>query len=153
MPPPTERESSGQSKEKRPGPQQLSAYRVVAKILSYDDVRMSGLRLPEEGLVLPPALTSPFRRPSSRIFDADSEAAPTIIAVCPGPSPNPSIEFIPEGLEKLGLCQDGTDMSWVDIDGTMSNNNSGERLTLLGRAIVELVWCGCICVMDVEEAL
>lgn len=127
----------------------LTAFRVVAKVLSYDDVRTSGLRLPNEGIEISPVM------PNSPLPDKHFNVPPKlsnfgdtmVIAICP--SPESTIEFVPEGLDKLGLCYRPGDLPISSI----AEPTESERLSPVGRAIVEMAWVGCLSVMGLASTL
>jgi hypothetical protein len=127
----------------------LTAFRVVAKVLSYEDVRTSGLRLPNEGIEISPI------PPNSPVPDSTFNVPPTpsnfgdtmVIAICP--SPESTIEFVPEGLDKLGLCYRPGDLPISSI----AEPTESERLSPVGRAIVEMAWVGCLSVMGLASTL
>jgi hypothetical protein len=128
----------------------LTAFRVVAKVLSYNDVRTSGLRLPNEGIEISQSIL-----PSSPAHDASFAVPPVlstfgdtmVIAICP--SPESTIEFVPEGLDKLGLCYRPGDLPISSI----AEPTESERLSPVGRAIVEMAWVGCLSVMGLASTL
>jgi len=127
----------------------LTAFRVVAKVLSYDDVRTSGLRLPNEGIEISPILpSSPLPESTFNVPPVLSNFGDTmVIAICP--SPESTIEFVPEGLDKLGLCYRPGDLPISSI----AEPTESERLSPVGKAIVEMAWVGCLSVMGLASTL
>jgi len=128
----------------------LTAFRVVAKVLSYDDVRTSGLRLPNEGIEISPVVPSTPQVPEAAfnvppVFSTFGDKV--VIAICP--SPESTIEFVPEGLDKLGLCYRPGDLPISNI----ADPTESERLSPVGRAIVEMAWVGCLSVMGLATTL
>jgi len=129
----------------------LTSFRAVAKVLSYDDVRMSGLRLPNEGIEISPSI-SPNSPAPDGVFPSLAPVMSTfgdrmVIAICP--SPESAIEFVPEGLDKLGLCYRPGELPISSI----ADPAETERLIPIGRAIVEMAWVGCLCVMGLASTL
>lgn len=128
----------------------LTAFRVVAKVLSYDDVKTSGLRLPNEGIEISPSIlpNSPGPDGSFKVPPILSNFGDTmVIAVCQ--SPESAIEFVPEGLDKLGLCYRPGSLPISSMAGPAET----ERLSPVGRAIVEMAWVGCLSVMGLASTL
>jgi hypothetical protein len=72
------------------------------------------------------------------------------IGACPDRSG--TIEFVPEGLEKLGLCvphtrpliQLHTYLSMQTADPIDDNKVVPQPLTTIGRAAIKVVWLGCM---------
>ncbi|QRV79407.1 hypothetical protein RhiJN_07422 [Ceratobasidium sp. AG-Ba] len=111
-----------------------TAFHVVARILTATELCASGLRHP--GTFVQPDMSASTHRPRS---DAGSRAFPTVIAMCNGTGT--SVEFVPEGLDRLELCQPSYE--W---------QNEAERfpgLTPVGVEVVEMVWAGCVAVLGI----
>jgi hypothetical protein len=111
-----------------PGP-----FFAAGRLLTYENVRSSGVRLPEKGLsvngpIAEAAMAVPVPSPPS------SSDSFEVIAFCQGKGTG--VSLIHEGLVKLGL-----------VDPQDDDENA--RLSEVGRAIVEMVWCGCISLMSI----
>ena len=129
----------------------LSNFRVNARLVEYDDLRGTGVRLPSDGL----AITAPAWEAVS--YNATAAAAlgvvqmsETVICVCS--SREKGFQMQPEGLIKLGLCLQeeavpppvtlhhvphSLEFEQVDVEAF---------LTPIGRAAVEMVWLGCLAI-------
>jgi hypothetical protein len=139
---------SASERDKHQGEHFIS-FRAVAKVLSYDDAWISGLRLPNQGIEILPSSPAPCGVfPSlAPVRSTFSESDTTVIAIFP--SPESAIEFIPEGLEKLGLCYGPGEV----LVNSITNPVESERLNPIGRAVVEMAWVGCLCVMGLVSTL
>ena len=119
------------------------SFRVVARLLGYDDVRSSGVRLPEKGLaVTGPLAEAAMAVPSNPPPGAHPQHYSAVIAQCDGSEKTDGVELVQEGLETLGLM-DPTAPRTFDVNG----DPTSVRLSAVGRAIVEMVWCGCVSLM------
>lgn len=112
-----------------PGP-----FFAAGRLLTYDNVRSSGVRLPEKGLsvsgpIAEAAMAVPVPSPPTSSSDGFE-----VIAFCQGKGTG--VSLIHEGLVKLGL-----------VDPQDDDENA--KLSEVGRAIVEMVWCGCISLMSI----
>jgi hypothetical protein len=96
----------------------LRSFRVVAQRLSDTELAHSGLRHP--------LAAQAHASASSAGATSHSSASCTVIAMC---EEGACVEFIPEGLESLGLCDD-------------------EQLTVVGKEVVEIAWAGSLALMD-----
>ena len=112
-----------------PGP-----FFAAGRLLTYENVRSSGMRLPEQGLsVNGPIAEAAMAVPIPTPLTASSDGF-EVIAFCQGKGTG--VSLIHEGLVKLGL---------VDPH----DNDENAKLSEVGRAIVEMVWCGCISLMSI----
>ncbi|TFK53645.1 hypothetical protein OE88DRAFT_1655858 [Heliocybe sulcata] len=113
----------------------LESFRVCSRLLGYDDLRGSGIRLPTDGL----AVTGPLSDAIGSIpHPSVREAYPQsmIIAMCE--RRDEGVQFLPDGLEKLGLCTPPARRDSIpDLD-------PDPQLTPVGRAAVEMAWLGCM---------
>ena len=94
----------------------------------------SGLRHPST--LAQTDMSSTAHRPNSM---AGSQSFPTVIAMYNGAGT--SVEFVPEGLDRLGLCQPSYE--W------QSESERFPGLTPVGVDIVEMVWAGCVAVLGI----
>ncbi|KAJ1304756.1 hypothetical protein OPQ81_005894 [Rhizoctonia solani] len=74
-----------------------TAFHVVARVLTASELCATGLRHPS---TLPASLSS--TRIPENDHDRKRRAFPSVIAMCNGTGT--SVEFVPEGLDRLGLC-------------------------------------------------
>jgi hypothetical protein len=133
----------------------LSTFRVDARLVGYNDLRGSGIRLPSDGL----AITAPAWEAVSYNDEAAREVmqmSETVICVCS--SREKGFHFQPEGLTKLGLCsQDEVAPSPhpppVNLGPQFpphlyeyEQSEVEPFLTPIGRAAVEMVWLGCLAI-------
>jgi len=116
-------------------------YHVNARFVSYGALRGSGVRLPVEGVAVTGTLRDAFR--SMPDGTAMHEKLPRVIGIFSGR--DRGIEFLPDGLEELGLME----KSRPDFNShiTLGGNESGRGMTQLnpiGQAVAEIVWAGCL---------
>ncbi|EPQ57005.1 hypothetical protein GLOTRDRAFT_110385 [Gloeophyllum trabeum ATCC 11539] len=113
----------------------LESFRVCSRLLGYDDLRGSGVRLPTDGL----AVTGPLAEAINSIPHPTVRAEyqqPMVIAMCE--RREDGVQFMPDGLEKLGLCTPAARRDSIpDLD-------PDPQLTAVGRAAVEMAWLGCM---------
>jgi len=116
----------------------LSSFRVSARLIAYDELSGCGVRLPSTGL----SVTGPVREamhyaPPQSIHAQHHDDS--VVATCMGREQG--IQFIPEGLFKLGLTFPTSEMEpqvVVDLEVGLT------RLSPIGRAAVEMIWLGCM---------
>ncbi|THH14959.1 hypothetical protein EW146_g5439 [Bondarzewia mesenterica] len=134
----------------------LSSFRVIARLVAYADLRGSGVRLPSRGLSVAGDMTLAVQGiPSANLRDVHQDDF--VIAVCL--KREKGIDFVPEGLEKLGLCEPRVQPTFYGgalgtADPAMqvrdpdpdweAMNAEPQALTAIGRAAVEMVWLGCM---------
>lgn len=138
----TSQTSSDSNQDTEPIPICLTSFRVIARVVRYDDLRHTGVRVPSVGLAISgPAwealndfdLTFPSGCQDRRLTDA-------VICHCRGR--HRGFLFDPEGLTRLGLCTKETSEATSDADDPMSNFS----LTTIGKAAAEMIWLGCLAV-------
>ncbi|KAF8757104.1 hypothetical protein RHS01_03713 [Rhizoctonia solani] len=111
-----------------------TAFHVVARVLTASELVATGLRHPS---TLPPSsLASSSSRSAA---DRKRRAFPSVIAMCNGTGT--SVEFVPEGLDRLGLCTPSYE--W------QSEAERFPGLTPVGVEVVEMVWAGCVAVLGI----
>ncbi|KIM83183.1 hypothetical protein PILCRDRAFT_88087 [Piloderma croceum F 1598] len=117
----------------------LTSFRVSARLIGYDELRGSGVRLPSTGL----SVTGPvweaveYAPPSGiRAHHYDDSVA---VAQCMGRGSG--ILFVPEGLFKLGLTIPTCD---TQPEVAMDLEVSSMALSPIGRSAVEMIWLGCM---------
>ncbi|KAJ8521818.1 hypothetical protein ONZ45_g1527 [Pleurotus djamor] len=121
----------------------LSAFHVSARLVGYDELRTSGMRVPDEGLSVTGPMSEAMRTmPSSNLRDQNQ--LDFLIAMCH--SRDAGMEFIQEGLIKMGLClvTPQSRQSSVPPDETEEPEEPDVVLSPIGRAVVEMAWVGCM---------
>ncbi|RXW25638.1 hypothetical protein EST38_g285 [Candolleomyces aberdarensis] len=127
----------------------LDKFHFCARIVTYTDIQGSGIRSPDVGLsVLGPLSEACETMPTKAYVDTFQ-----VIGLCT--SRERGIEFVPEGLEKLGLARRVADptATIVDKDSAKRFSITGVEepddtldtmlvLTPIGRAVVEMAWLG-----------
>ncbi|KAG9031940.1 hypothetical protein FRB95_002076 [Tulasnella sp. JGI-2019a] len=166
------RRNSGSGHPTTSKPSGIRSFRVVARILTAAELRDSGLS-PPRNIVDPKRMQQQstayyhsslnYQRMDRRLSTSSILGDPTppafsaVIAVCH--DRRKGVEFVPEGLDSLGLCGDGTVMG--------SNGNVEklpplfppahmvpvlERLTpplnAVGKQVVEMIWSGCLALTE-----
>lgn len=134
----------------------ITHFRVNARLVGYDDLRGSGIRLPSDGL----AVTAPaWEAVSYNNVDAARsvmQMSETTICVCS--SREKGFQFQPEGLTKLGLCshEEVVAPPLLPLQPHMYEYEQGGEvepyLTPIGRAAVEMVWLGCLAITSFGPA-
>jgi len=122
----------------------LQSFRICARLVSYFDMRETGVRLPDYGLSITGSMTEATRHlppPSIREMSLDD----IVIGVCH--TRDTGMEFVPEGLLKLGLCMP---LPMDETNRLLREEEEPEELdvnlTPIGRAAVEMAWLGSMAV-------
>ncbi|KAH7339793.1 hypothetical protein B0J17DRAFT_656809 [Rhizoctonia solani] len=112
-----------------------TAFHVVARVLTASELCATGLRHPS-------TLPASFSSSRAPVDDGDRKrrAFPSVIAMCNGTGT--SVEFVPEGLDRLGLCTPS--FEW------QSESERFPGLTPVGVEVVEMVWAGCVAVLGIS---
>jgi hypothetical protein len=111
----------------------LSAFRVSARLVRYDELRGCGVRLPSNGLtVTGPAWEAQYSAPSGLSTEHHDDV---VVAACY--RRDKGIEFLPHGLVKLGLCAPCAELAPGELEPQVALNS-------IGRAAVEMIWLGCM---------
>lgn len=121
----------------------LRSFKAVARLVSYADLRETGVRVPAFGLSVTGSLTdaTQFLPPTSI---REQRLDDIVIGVCYNRLGG--VEFITEGLQKLGLCMP-TETPPKPPSNEMDDEEEEEVvLTPIGRAAVEMAWLGCMAV-------
>ncbi|KAI9571156.1 hypothetical protein HD554DRAFT_2312434 [Boletus coccyginus] len=134
--------SSDSGVEADPKAVYLPAFRAVARVVTYDELRFSGVRVPSDGL----AINGPEWEAvtySACVPLQDAQVTGTVVCQCLGR--DSGFDFLEDGLLKLGLCtreefppQDHFSETEFPIGETI--------LTPIGRAAVEMIWLGCLAI-------
>ena len=123
-------------------------FKVVGRLIAHSDLNGSGIRLPVRGLSVTGSLTeAELGIPPASLRDVHSDDF--IIGSCLDRSG--TIEFVPEGLEKLGLCVPRTEPHvqlhthpGMQTADPVEEEVVPQPLTAIGRAAVEVAWLGCM---------
>lgn len=121
----------------------LNSFRVSAHLMSYQDFQGSGIRLPATGL----SVTGPLSKAQPPKVEPELHRDPIAIAQCS--KRDNGIEFLPEGLDKLGLSISEKIEQIVDPNDLDDDDDKVEfkfELNALGRAVVEMAWVGAMAV-------
>jgi hypothetical protein len=126
-------------------------FKVIGRLIAHADLNGAGIRLPVRGLsVTGPLAEAELGIPSASLRDVHSDDF--VLGACLDRSG--AIEFIPEGLEKLGLCVPRTEppVQLHTHPGMQTAETEDEDvvlqpLTAIGRAAVEIAWLGCMALM------
>ena len=125
----------------------LSSFSVCARLISYHDLLGTGVRIPVDGLSITGSMDEAISAlPSSAIRESRLETPCAIIGVCN--SRHKGVEFLPEGLAKVGLAVSQPSSITHGDRFTRSLEAEEEELiwnlTPIGRAAVEMAWLGCL---------
>ncbi|KAJ7646847.1 hypothetical protein FB45DRAFT_1051459 [Roridomyces roridus] len=119
----------------------LTSYVISARLVSHADLQGSGVRVPDEGLaVLGPWEEAYISMPQI----ATKDHGLLVIGTCT--SREGGIQFIPEGLLKMGLC-----VPALSVPGAEDEEPVAE-LTPIGKAVLEMAWIGCVAVSSFGPA-
>ncbi|KAG1751388.1 uncharacterized protein EDB91DRAFT_1105212 [Suillus paluster] len=137
----------------------LSNFRVNARLVAYDNLRGTGIRVPSDGLAitapaweannLPIIDTQSESESESQIEEEDVQPKQTVICVCD--NREHGFRFLPDGLTELGLClKEEVPLPAADNPRAIylghEVSDVRQHLTPVGRAAVEMVWLGCLAV-------
>ncbi|KAH8993420.1 hypothetical protein EDB92DRAFT_400794 [Lactarius akahatsu] len=124
-------------------------FKVIGRLIAHSDLKGSGIRPPVRGLSVTGSLEeAELGIPPASLRDMYPDNF--VIGACIDGS-GTTIEFFPEGLEKLGLCvprahppvQLHTDPR-METASPMDEGVVFQPLTAIGRAAVEVAWLGCM---------
>jgi hypothetical protein len=124
-------------------------FKVVGRLIAHADLNGSGIRLPVRGLSVTGSLAeAEMGIPPASLRDVHSDDY--IIGACLDRSG--TIDFVPEGLEKLGLCvprteppvQLHTHPAMQTAEPVEEGEVVSQPLTAIGRAAIEVAWLGCM---------
>lgn len=119
----------------------LSSFRVSSHLMTYKDFRGTNVRLPDRGL----SVTGPLSKATPPDVVPDIHMDAVAIAQCT--KREHGIEFLPEGLHKLGLAS--SEEIHPIFDGETPADFEIEQrfeLSAIGRAVVEMAWMGAMAV-------
>ena len=127
-------------------------FKVIGRLIAHSDLDDAGIRLPVRGLSVTGSLAkAELGIPPASLRDMHSDDF--VIGACLDRN-GTTIEFFPEGLEKLGLCVPRAE-SPIQLHthpGMQTADPEDEDvvlqpLTAIGRAAVEIAWLGCMALM------
>jgi len=132
------------------------SFRVVARMLSYADVRESGIKLPRFGLAVHGSLSDALL--GNPTYHAVGENYSAVIAVCHGAESG--MELVTEGLDKLGLRrikrgvadEQQIALGAMEMDaGALEEEMEARQqpLTPIGKSVVEMIFAGCVSILEV----
>ncbi|KAF9010590.1 hypothetical protein BDQ17DRAFT_1538227 [Cyathus striatus] len=118
----------------------LSTFHVCARVVSYQELQGTGVRISDTGLAVIGSLEEAYNSmPSFKREDLKFSKDSVIIAHCS--SRREEIQFEKHGFQKLKLCfpdlHQPSLVSQDDYDPVL-------EVTPIGRAVLEMVWLGCI---------
>ncbi|KAG2055317.1 hypothetical protein BDR06DRAFT_1006901 [Suillus hirtellus] len=148
----------------------LRNFRVNARLVGYDELRGTGIRVPSDGLAIAgptldvggPVGVRNREEPESQLGLGQTQLGPqseastalglgieTVICMCS--SRENGFHFQPEGLCKLGLClQEEVALPAANnpraVYLEIPTSEMRHLLTPVGRAAVEMVWLGCLAI-------
>ncbi|KAG8758213.1 hypothetical protein FRC14_000518 [Serendipita sp. 396] len=142
--------------ELQPKKPKKCSFRVVARMLSYTDVRECGIKLPRFGLAVHGPLSDALLGNPS--YHAVGENFSAVIAVCHGAEAG--VELVTEGLDKLGLRRSKTALAdeqqialaamQMDVNAMEEEHEARQQpLTPIGKSVVEMVFAGCVSILEV----
>lgn len=138
----TSQTSSDSSQDAEPIPVCLTSFRVIARVVHYDDLRHSGVRAPGVGLAISGPAWEAMNDFDLVFASGSQDRRLTDAVICHCRGRQKGFLFDPEGLTRLGLCTKETLEATSDADDPMSNFS----LTTIGKAAAEMIWLGCLAV-------
>ncbi|KAI6002820.1 hypothetical protein EDD15DRAFT_2360733 [Pisolithus albus] len=138
----TSQTSSDSNQDAEPTPVCLTSFRVIARIVRYDDLRHSGVRAPGAGLAISGPAWEAMNDFDLMFASGSQDGRLTDAVICHCRGRQKGFLFDPEGLTRLGLCTKETLEATSDADDPMSNFS----LTTIGKAAAEMIWLGCLAV-------
>lgn len=121
----------------------LTSFHVNARLVGYEELRSSGVRVPEEGLSVTGPMSEALETMPSPTIRKEQQTD-WVIASCY--SREYGIEFHPEGLVKMGLCHPTPEVARPVLSAYEHKEEDEPELFLspVGRAAVEMAWVGCM---------
>lgn len=153
---PPEEESTTSAEAPPPPKKKKTSFRVVARMLTYADVRECGIKLPRFGLAVHGSLSDALL--GNPTYHAMGDDFSAVVAICHGE--DAGVELITEGLDKLGLRmsknaladEQQIALAAMRMDaGAMKEEYEARQqpLTPIGRSVVEMIFAGCVSILDV----
>lgn len=122
----------------------LPAFRVVARVVTYDELQLSGIRIPSDGLAISGPEWEAINYPASSPL-RDAQMIDTVVCKCEGRERG--FDFLEHGLLKLGLSTREESESPPEFPSEEENEPEVKStLTPIGRAAVEMIWLGCLAI-------
>lgn len=121
----------------------LHSFKAVARLVSYADLRETGVRVPAFGLSVTGSLAEATRFLPPP-FIREQRLDDIVIGVCLNRLGG--VEFVPEGLQKLGLCMPSEAPPMPPSNEIDDEQEEEVVLTPIGRAAIEMAWLGCMAV-------
>lgn len=119
----------------------LTSFHITARLVPYQKLQGTGVRVPDEGLTVTGPLETAFAL-MPPLVDVDENYYEYVLGICH--SRDAGIEFYPDGLVKMGLCK----QSQVTLPVSTSEEDTipepEVKLTPIGRAVLEMIWSGAL---------
>ncbi|KAG6869111.1 hypothetical protein C0993_001676 [Termitomyces sp. T159_Od127] len=119
----------------------LTSFHITARLVSYQKLQGTGVRVPDEGLTVTGPLETAFAH-MPPLADVNENYYEYVLGICH--SRDAGIEFYPDGLVKMGLCE----QSQVPLPVSASEEDTipepEVKLTPIGRAVLEMIWSGAL---------
>lgn len=123
----------------------LPAFRAVARVVTYDELRLTGIRVPSDGLAINGPEWEAINYPANVPLQ-DTQ----MVVVCQCHGRDSGFDFLEHGLFKLGLCtQEEISAQAQELYETEEAEEEPPAkmiLTPIGRAAVEMIWLGCLAI-------
>ncbi|KAG6857693.1 hypothetical protein H0H87_004109 [Tephrocybe sp. NHM501043] len=119
----------------------LTSFHITARLVPYQKLQGTGVRVPDEGLTITGSLESAFAHMPSPI-DVTESYYEYVLGICH--SRDTGIEFYPDGLVKMGLCEQSEVFMPVSASEEDAFPEPEVTLTPIGRAVLEMVWAGAL---------
>ncbi|KAG6911150.1 hypothetical protein DXG01_003890 [Tephrocybe rancida] len=119
----------------------LTAFHITARLVPYQKLQGTGVRVPDEGLTVTGPLETAFAH-MPPLADVSENYYEYILGICH--SRDVGIEFYPDGLVKMGLCEQSQVIITVPASEEDPFPEPEVTLTPIGRAVLEMVWSGAL---------
>lgn len=115
----------------------LSSFHISARVVSYDELQGSCIRIPDQGL----AISGPLQEAYDTMPNFQQKEQ-YIIGVCP--NRDSGFEFMPDGFEKMGLSHNVPNPRLMEsfTDDDTSSMDTLAVPTPIGHAVMEMAWLG-----------
>ncbi|VDB95970.1 unnamed protein product [Peniophora sp. CBMAI 1063] len=129
----------------------FNCFRAIGRLMTYDDLKGSNVRLPVHGLSVTGSLAEARRGiPAASLRDVHKDDY--VIAIC-ADRRKATVELFPDGLDRLGLCVRDPNHVRRTAPAEMQHERNPEQepafpLTAIGRAAVEMTWLACMSLMS-----
>ncbi|KAF8070463.1 hypothetical protein FPV67DRAFT_1413874 [Lyophyllum atratum] len=125
----------------------LSSFHITARLVPYNDLQGTGVRVPDDGLTVMGPLNIAFEQ-----MPPLTEPSPYEWVLGQCHSREVGIEFYPDGLIKMGLCLQTSPPILRPTSEEEEVPEPDVKLTPIGKAVLEMVWLGALALTSFGSA-